>query len=125
MAKVPKPDPKTTIEYFQKKLDCTTGPIEVSHWIEEKAPITIVDVRAPEDFEKSHIPGALNLPRDKWAAAKGLSKDKTNVIYCYSQTCHLAAAAALEFAKKGYSVIEMEGGFNTWQKAQLEVAAGV
>ena len=125
MAKVPKPDSKTAIEYFQKKLDCTTGPIEVSHWIEEKAPITIIDVRAPEDYEKSHIPGALNLPRDKWGTAKGLSKARTHVIYCYSQTCHLAAAAALEFAKKGYSVIEMEGGFNTWQKAQLEVAAGV
>ncbi len=121
MANVPKPDPQTALKYFQTKLDCTTGPIELSHWLEEKAPLTIVDVRRPEDYEKAHIPGAINLPKEQWRTPKGLSKDKTNVVYCYSQTCHLAAGAAVEFAKLGYPVVELEGGFNTWQKAQLEV----
>lgn len=121
MAKVPKADPKEAAEYFEAKLKFTTGPIEVSHWLEEGAPIQVIDVRAPADFEKGHISGAVNLPRDQWQSAKGLARDKTNVIYCYSQTCHLAAAAAAEFAKKGFSVMELEGGFNTWQKAQREV----
>jgi len=124
MANVPKPDSQTALKYFQQKLECTTGPIEVSHWLGEGAPVNLIDVRAREDYEKGHIPGAVNLPRDQWATAKGLSKDKTNVVYCYSQTCHLAAAAAAEFSKKGFSVMEMEGGFNTWQKAQLAVESG-
>ena len=123
MANVPKPDPAAAQKYFEQKLACTTGPIELSHWIEEKAPVTIVDVRRREDYEKGHIPGAINLPKEQWESARGLAKDKTNVVYCYSQTCHLAAAAAVTFAKKGYSVVELEGGFSTWQKAQLEVAA--
>ena len=121
MAKVPKPDPQVALKYFQTKLDCSTGPIELSHWLKEDAPVNVVDVRAHEDYEKAHIPGAVNLPRDKWQTAQGLSKDKTNVLYCYSQTCHLAAAAAVEFAKKGFSVVELEGGFNTWERAKLEV----
>ena len=121
MASVPKPDPQEAAKYFQQKLDCTTGPIELSHWIEEKASVQVVDVRAADDFEKGHIPGAVNVPRDQWAGAKGLSRDKTNVIYCYSQTCHLAAAAAVEFSKKGFSCIELEGGFITWQRASLPV----
>lgn len=121
MAIVPKPDPQTALKYFREKLDCSTGPIELSHWLEEGAPVRVIDVRASEDYEKAHIPGALNLPRDQWRKPSGLSKDKTNVIYCYSQTCHLAAAAAVEFAKLGFSVIELEGGFNTWQKAGLRV----
>ena len=125
MSKVPKPDSQIALKYFQQKLDCTTGPIELSHWLEEGAPVNVVDVRAAKDYEKAHIPGAIKLPRDQWASAKGLSKDKTNVLYCYSQTCHLAATAAVEFAKKGFSVVELEGGFNTWQKAQLEVEANV
>lgn len=112
------------LRYFQQKLDCTTGPIELSHWIEEKAPVNIIDVRRPEDFAKGHIPGAINLPKEEWSSAKGLAREKTNVVYCYSQTCHLAAAAAVEFAKKGFSVVELEGGFNTWLKAQLETVAG-
>ncbi len=124
MASIPKPDPQIALKYFQTKLDCTTGPIELSHWLEEGSPVNVIDVRRPEDYAKAHIPGAVNLPKEEWAGAKGLSKDKTNVVYCYSQTCHLAAAAAVEFAKKGYPVIELEGGFNTWQKAPLEVAVG-
>ena len=125
MATVPKPDPQVALKYFQQKLDCSTGPIELSHWLAEKAPINIIDVRRPEDYAKAHIPGAINVPKERWASAEGLSKDKTNIVYCYSQTCHMAAAASVEFAKKGFPVIELEGGFNTWQKAQLEVAAGV
>ncbi len=121
MANIPKPDPAAAAKYFQQKLDCTTGPIELGHWIEEKAPITIIDVRRPEDFEKGHIPGALNLPKEKWEGVKGLTKDRTNVVYCYSQTCHLAAAAALIFSKKGFPAVELEGGFNTWLKAKLPV----
>jgi hypothetical protein len=39
-------------------------------------------------------------------------KDKLNVLYCYSGVCHLATSAAVEFAEKGYPVMEMEGGFN-------------
>ena len=124
MANVPKPDPQLALKYFQTKLDCTTGPIELSHWLEEGSPVNVIDVRRPEDYAKAHIPGAINVPKEEWTRAKGLSKDKTNVVYCYSQTCHLAAAAAVEFAKLGYPVIELEGGFNTWQKAQLEVAVG-
>jgi rhodanese-related sulfurtransferase len=124
MAKIPKPDPQVALKYFQQKLDCTTGPIELSHWLAEGAPVNVVDVRAAEDYEKAHIPGAVNLPKDRWGSAKGLARDKTHVIYCYSQTCHLAAAAAVEFAQLGFSVVELEGGFNTWQKAQLEVVAG-
>ena len=125
MAKIPKPDPQSAARYFQSKLDFTCGPIELSHWLDEGAAVNVVDVRAPEDYVKGHVPGAINLPRDQWQNPKGLSKDKANVIYCYSQTCHLAAAAALEFAKQGFPVVEMEGGFTAWQKAQLEVAVGV
>lgn len=124
MATVPKPDPQTAARYFQQKLDCTTGPIELGHWMEERAPIQIVDVRATEDYEKGHIPGAINLPKDTWEAAKGLARDKTNVVYCYSQTCHLAASAALGFARKGFPVVELEGGFQTWQRANLPVEEG-
>ncbi len=121
MANMPKPDPQAALKYFQQKLDCTTGPIEVSHWLEEKAPVQIIDVRRPEDYSKGHIPGAVNLPREQWETAKGLAKDKTNIVYCYSQTCHLAAAAAVVLAQKGFSMVELEGGFNTWIKAKLPV----
>jgi rhodanese-related sulfurtransferase len=106
-------------DYFTAKVEFSTGPIEVNHMIEEKENIVIVDVRAGEDYAKGHVPGAINLPREAWRDAEGLSKDAMNIIYCYSQTCHLAAKAALEFSCLGYPVMEMDGGFEAWTKNGL------
>jgi rhodanese-related sulfurtransferase len=108
-------------EYFAQKLAFVTGPYELDGQIKRNEPITIVDVRLPSDYQAGHIPGAINIPQGKWHTLAGLSKDRTTVIYCYSQTCKLAAAAAVEFASAGYPVVEMEGGFEAWQKNGLPV----
>ena len=102
-------------EYFENKISFTTGPVELSQWMVQGWAINIIDVREVSDYKKSHIPGAINLPRDRWETLRGLSKDRNNVLYCYSQTCHLASSAAAFFAEQGYPVIEMEGGFKAWQ----------
>lgn len=109
-----KGDPKHARSYFMQKLEYTTGPAELEKWIKDKERIAVIDVRRPEHYNEGHVPGAINLPREKWDTFEGLSKDKTNVVYCYSQVCHLAAEACLLFAENGYSVCELEGGFGTW-----------
>ena len=108
-------------EYFQNKMAFTTGPVELDRLIREGANIHIVDVRAAEDFAKGHIPGAVNLPQEKWDFMEGLSRDKVNIVYCYTQVCHLAAKAALHFAERGYPVMELEGGFEGWKEHDLEI----
>ena len=89
--------------------------------IKDGAYINLVDVRAAEDFAKGHIPGAINLPREKWETLQGLQKDRVNILYCYTQTCHLAATAAVQFASRGFPVMEMEGGFEAWKENDLDV----
>jgi len=87
----------------------------------QAANLAIIDVREEEDYLEGHIPGAINLPHDRWQTLQGLRKDTLNVIYCYSHVCHLAATAAVEFAGKGYSVMEMDGGFKAWKENDLEI----
>ncbi len=53
-----------------------------------------------------------------------MSKDKPNVVYCYSHVCHLGAAAAFQFPGMGYPVIEMDGGFKAWEENDLVVVPG-
>lgn len=115
------PDPAKARAYFEDKITFTTGPVELDRMLKEHQNINVIDVRAEEDYRKGHIPGAINLPHEKWGSAEGLSKDKTNVVYCYTQVCHLAAKAAHVFAGKGYPVMELEGGFETWKEHDLEI----
>jgi rhodanese-related sulfurtransferase len=108
-------DLKQAQQHFAAKQSFTTGPHELLGMIDRKEDIVIVDVRFPTDYRKGHVPGAVNLPKGKWHETALLSKDKPNVLYCYNQTCHMAAEAALELIARGYPVVEMEGGFATWE----------
>ena len=121
MTELKKNDPQKAREFFANKLAFTTGPVELHHNIHQRAQIAVIDVREEEDYRKGHVPGAINLPQERWQSLQGLRKDALNVLYCYTQTCHLAATAAAEFAAKGYSVMEMDGGFEAWKEAELEV----
>jgi rhodanese-related sulfurtransferase len=103
-------------EYFQNKLSFTTGVHELEIILQQnKEDFAVIDVRYPADYAQGHVPGALNLPKGKWQNAKGLSKAGINYLYCYNQTCHLAAEAAAELARQGYRVVEVEGGWAAWQ----------
>jgi rhodanese-related sulfurtransferase len=119
-AELEKNDPAKAKQFFADKLAFTTGPVELARNLKQ-AHITVIDVREPEDYRKGHIPGAVNLPHEQWNGTEGLRKDALNVLYCYSQQCHLAATAALMFANKGYSVMEMDGGFDAWKEHNLEI----
>jgi rhodanese-related sulfurtransferase len=115
-------DPAKARAYFEDKLSFTTGPVELGKWIKTgEDNLVVVDVREAQDFAKGHIPGAINIPKEQWDRAQGLAKDKTNVVYCYSQQCHLAANACVQFAARGYSVMELEGGFEVWKDHQLDI----
>src|SRR2546426_2768692 len=115
-------DPAKAKAYFEEKLAFTTGPVELDRWIKaHEDNLVVVDVRATEDFDKGHIPGAINLPKDQWENPQGLIKDKTNVVYCYTQQCHLAANACVRFASRGFPVMELEGGFEAWKENELEM----
>lgn len=120
-----KNNPSEARQYFANKLAFTTGPVELARNLKQDADIVVVDVREAEDYHKGHVPGAINLPHDRWQSLDGLRKDNLNVLYCYSQQCHLAATAAVEFAGKGYSVMEMDGGFEAWKENDLEIESEI
>lgn len=101
--------------FFAAKVAFTTGTHEVDGMLQRGDDIVIVDLHLPSDYRRAHIPGAVNLPKGKWETAADLSRDKLNILYCYSQTCHMAAEAAVVLVSRGYPVVEMEGGFATWE----------
>jgi len=117
-------DPKRAQQHFEEKMRFTTGPAELNSLITKGATINIIDVRAEKDYQEGHIPTAINLPKDQWNTFRGLVKDRNNVIYCYSAVCHLGAAAALEFAAKGFPVMELDGGMKSWREYNYQIEIG-
>ncbi len=113
-------DPAKAKDFFEAKMAFTTGPVELERMMKNKE-VNIVDVRAAEDYAEGHIPGAVNLPKDQWRSLTGLRKDKINVLYCYSQVCHLAATAAVQFAEQGYPIMELDGGWRWWKDDGFDV----
>jgi rhodanese-related sulfurtransferase len=120
-AELKKSDPAKARQYFADKMAFSTGPVELARNLKEGADLVIVDVRAESDFATGHIPGAVNLPKERWQTQEGLRKDALNVVYCYSHVCHLAATAAVEFAGKGYPVMELDGGIKGWKDSELDI----
>lgn len=117
---------KEAAAYFEQELAYTTNPYGVKLATEGKrAKINIVDVRSAEAFAKGHIPGAINIPFENFDEDQtdipGLKKDEYNVVYCYTELCNLAQKASLKFAKLGYPVKEMKGGFEGWEEHKYPV----
>ena len=71
-------------QFFADKMAFTTGPVEISHQIGKKEDVVIIDVRESKDFKKGHVPGAINLPQEKWGTLAGLRRETMNIIYCYA-----------------------------------------
>lgn len=113
--------PRKAHKYFKAKVEFTTGPMELDQMIKDHENINIIDVRSFEDYTLEHIPGAINLPRGKWETCSGLSRETVNIVYCYSEDCHLSAEASLEFSSQGFSVMELEGGFDGWKVNNLPI----
>ena len=107
-------DTEKAMRFFAKNLAYTLGPVELKEMLEENK-IKLIDVRAKEDFEISHLPGAINLPYSTLKEDLSmLSKEDINVVYCYNHLCHLGDRAAFRIAEAGYPVMVMQGGFKSW-----------
>ncbi len=80
------------------------------------AKFVLVDARSREDYEKSHLPGALSVPvEDIKDYADRLDKSEEIVTYCGSFQCPASTMAAKEFMKLGFkNVKDYKGGIQEW-----------
>lgn len=86
--------------------------------------LVVVDSRSRESWDQGHVDGAVHLPTAEIAARAPelIPGDALVVTYCWGPGCNGATRAALEFAKLGYRVKEMIGGFEYWAREGFPVA---
>lgn len=82
----------------------------------------IVDIRAPEDYQASHVPGSKNIPYPSVMESLDEIGQFNNVIfYCYGGMGSKEIATNL--AEQGFENISFMGqaGFSDWQDAGYPV----
>ncbi len=104
------------LAYFSAKLALETDASDVYAAQHAGEPIVLVDVRGDEAWAQGRIVGAIHMPYREIAdrAPRELDPAVPVVVYCWSPGCNAGAKGALEFAKLGYHVREMIGGYEYW-----------
>ena len=83
----------------------------------DKGEVLLLDVRPKEEFENSHITGAISIPIDE--LEEKLSSLPTNidvVAYCRGPYCLLSAEAVKVLKANGIEAFRLEDGVREWQQ---------
>lgn len=121
---VPAAAPTLAAAHFLARLAVETDVSDVHADLEAGAAgLVVVDSRGITAWDQGHLPGALHLPTPEIAArAAALVPVGSRVVtYCWGPGCNGATRAALEFARLGYPVKEMLGGYEYWVREGLPV----
>jgi molybdopterin/thiamine biosynthesis adenylyltransferase/rhodanese-related sulfurtransferase len=103
------------------------GPADLQRRIEAGEPVSIIDVRDPDEYRDGHIEPATNISRGFLEFRIGSAVPdpaSTVVLYCQSGMRSVLAAKALK--DLGYSnVINLQGGYQKWAQSGLPVVKDV
>jgi rhodanese-related sulfurtransferase len=105
------------VQYYKNKLQYEIDPWDVNQALERGEKILLVDTRSPESYEKSHLPGAVNIPHRTMSTTTTahLDKDALIVTYCNGIRCNGSTKGALNMVQLGFRVKELIGGMDCWR----------
>jgi rhodanese-related sulfurtransferase len=115
------------VRHFASRLSVETDPSDVHHDLEHGVRgFAIVDPRDRQGYADGHLPGAISIPHREIneSTTEGLSRDDLIVVYCWGPGCNAATKAGLQFARLGFKVKEMIGGYEYWVREGYEVETG-
>ena len=103
-------------DFFAAKLAYETDASDVHAALKAGDELVVIDVRSDEAWAQGRVAGAVHMHYSEIAARalKEIPADVEVVVYCWSPGCNAGAKGALEFARLGYRVREMIGGFEYW-----------
>jgi rhodanese-related sulfurtransferase len=118
------------VRHFADRLRFETDVSDVHDAMHQPEPgFVLVDSRGQGAWDQGHLPGAVHLPTGSIPerAAQLIPPGTPVVTYCWGPACNGATRAALAFARLGYEVREMLGGYEYWVREgyPVQTAAGL
>lgn len=116
-------------EFYQIENAVYVSPHSLRRMMDKKdSSYILVDLRSPQEYEKEHIIGAVNIPayKDPNTSAyeekdrivrqfSELPKSKDVIVYCYSMPCMTGRKVGQMLADKGIFVKHLGIGWNEWR----------
>ncbi|RKN49447.1 rhodanese-like domain-containing protein [Micromonospora endolithica] len=121
---VPAAPPDVAARHFLARLGVETDVSDVHLDLTAGVPgLVVVDSRGDLAWRQGHLPGAVHLPTAQIADRAGdlVPAGSRVVTYCWGPGCNGATRAALGFARLGFAVKEMLGGYEYWVREGLPV----
>jgi len=84
----------------------------------------LVETLLPREYEKWHLPGAINIHFNKIGkqARESFGEADEIVVYCHDEECNASPIAAKKLEGMGYTnVVEFPGGKKAWREAGYPV----
>lgn len=99
---------------------------ELKTKLDHKEDLVLVEVLGPDQYQKFHLPGAINVPVSDGFEQKIQQavpdKDRQVVVYCFDKECTASPKAAHKMDELGYqTVYDYEEGKMDWKNAGLPV----
>ena len=98
---------------------------EAAAMMETETDYILLDVRTRQEYEQSHIPGAICIPNETIGAGEipGLP-DKDQLILVYCRSGNRSKQASEKLVKLGYINIVEFGGINSWTGETVSGSGG-
>jgi rhodanese-related sulfurtransferase len=102
------------------------SPEQVWEWQESDTEFVLVDARDAIQYDREHIPDAINIPYVEIRAGGLLPpRDQRIVVYCSSETCPISQYAYEALDQLGYEEIyDMRAGLQGWKDAGFPTVFG-
>lgn len=122
-------DKKTLVAMVEPHLGAAqVGGVEI--WDPKKVRAAIaasqavaVDLREPVDYNRAHLPGAVNLPLEGREAALGGMGRSTAYVF-YARTAEGVDTVAKQANELGHAAIILEGGLLNWEASLFPIERG-
>jgi rhodanese-related sulfurtransferase len=98
------------------------SPKQANELMKSGEPITILDVRTPDEYNQEHIEGAISIPLQTLDTNLGVissAKNQKIIVYCHSGSRSVAASRIL--VKNGFTPLNVKGGITAWKEQGLSV----
>jgi rhodanese-related sulfurtransferase len=117
-------DSAAALEHFSADLTFETDCWDVHDALAKEPDFVLIDVRSPEAYAHSHVPGAINIPHAKIIESRlnQYAPETVFVVYCAGPHCNGAHRGAIRLARLGRPVKLMIGGITGWIDEGFELA---